>query len=153
MYLSLLRKNIPEHALLLPSPAQRVELTQGGEPQVRTNTSTPFWPFSDYLIPLFLWLRTTDSEYANVHFRSAILQTIVNLDSLARKFLPELPPLRPHRPMIEHLKPLSFVLLQDDSCRLKDYDELVEQARYDDEEPSEDDWRRCEELVEQMKSM
>ncbi|KAG9023063.1 hypothetical protein FS837_006016 [Tulasnella sp. UAMH 9824] len=94
-----------------------------------------------------------ESEYANVHFRSAILQTILDLDSLARKFLPELPALRPHRPMIEHLRPLSFVLLQEDPCRLKDYDELVEQARYDEEEPTEDDWRRCEEIVEQMKTI
>ncbi|KAG8985055.1 hypothetical protein FRB90_004962 [Tulasnella sp. 427] len=94
-----------------------------------------------------------DGSYPNVHFRSAMLQTIVDLDTLARKFLPELPPLRPHRPMIEHLKPLSFVLLQDDPCRLKDYDEFIEQARYDEEEPTEDDWRRCEEVVEQMKSI
>ncbi|KAG9032030.1 hypothetical protein FRB95_001980 [Tulasnella sp. JGI-2019a] len=93
------------------------------------------------------------SKYDGMRFREAILDTIPDIDSLARTFLPELLPLRPHRPMIEHLKPLDFVLLQDDSQRLGDYHELVEMARFDDAEPTEDDWERCKEIVDQMKSI
>lgn len=88
-----------------------------------------------------------------MHFRTAILDTISEIDQIARKFLPDLPPLRPHRPMLEHLKRLDFVLLQDDPARLRDYDALVQRARFDDDEPTEGDWERCEEVVEQMKTM
>jgi len=93
------------------------------------------------------------TPYANIQFRIAILNTIPEIDNLARKFLPDLPPMRPHRHVVEHLRKLDFVLLQDDFNRLKDYGDIVEQARYDEEEPTEEDWERCNELVEQMKSI
>jgi len=94
-----------------------------------------------------------DSNYPGMHFRTAILDTIGEIDKLARTFLPELPPLRPHRPMIGHLKRLDFVLLQDDHSRLRDYDGLVQRARFDVDEPTQEDWERCEEIVEQMKTI
>ncbi|KAG8905325.1 hypothetical protein FRB99_000206 [Tulasnella sp. 403] len=96
---------------------------------------------------------TPGSQYEGIRFRNAILDTIADVDKLARTFLPDLPPLRPHRPMIDHLKRLDFVLLQNDSTRLRTYHSLVEQARYDEEEPTEADWEKCQEVVGQLRSI
>lgn len=89
----------------------------------------------------------------SIHYRTQILSTLPTLSSLAQRILPDLPPLRPHRPILDHLKPLDFLLLQGDPRRLAEYDMLIEKSRYDIEEPTQENWERCEELVGEMRTM
>jgi len=52
-----------------------------------------------------------------------------------------------------HLRAFENILSQHDPSALIDYSDLVDQARFDEKEPTKEAWERCQEIVEQMKTM
>ncbi|KAG8936608.1 hypothetical protein FRC03_001907 [Tulasnella sp. 419] len=89
---------------------------------------------------------TPGTQYEGVRFRTAILDTLPRLDALARETFPGFPPLMPNKAFHHHFRPLNFLFAEYPTLT-REYSDLIEQARYEEDEPSLKAWLRCQELV------
>ncbi|KAE9410897.1 hypothetical protein BT96DRAFT_912313 [Gymnopus androsaceus JB14] len=78
------------------------------------------------------------TQYEDVRFRRALLDTIPKIDSLAHLVIPTHPPLKPHARMIHHFRfilPL-LPLNEDELTPLHYYDSVIQLARISHREPT-----------------
>ncbi|THH05147.1 hypothetical protein EW145_g5006, partial [Phellinidium pouzarii] len=85
---------------------------------------------------------TPGTIYENVRFRTKILDTVSNIDSVARKVIPSMPPLSPHVPLSRHLRHIMPLVSADTQgeTHFQIYVDAVEMARYADREMSEEEF-------------
>jgi hypothetical protein len=104
-----------------------------------------------------------------IHFRRAMLNTLVTvgqygnpwprqinditLDKGARSLLPSFPLLKPHQSVASHFKPLETLIAAQDPTWLRRYDLLIQQARYAEREPSQQDYEECTLLASYLNQM
>ena len=104
-----------------------------------------------------------------VHFRRAMLKTLVtvgqyynpfhrqiddiSLDKGVRSLLPSFPLLKPHQSVASHFKSLEALITARDPTWLRRYDVLIQQARYAEREPSQQDYEECALLASYLNEM
>ncbi|CAK5264762.1 unnamed protein product [Mycena citricolor] len=82
------------------------------------------------------------SKYEGVHFRRTLLDTIPEIDVLARLVMPSHPTLKPHVRMLHHFRFILPLLNSDEEefTPLHYYDSAIQLARYSAEEPTEEEF-------------
>ena len=77
----------------------------------------------------------------------------VSLDKGVRSLLPSFPLLKPHQSVASHFKPLETLIAAQDPTWLRRYDVLIQQARYAEREPSQQDYEECARLASYLNQM
>jgi len=88
-----------------------------------------------------------------IHFRRAMLNSLVAVDKGVRSLLPSFPLLKPHQSVASHFKPLETLIAAQDPTWLRRYDALIQQARYAEREPSQQDYEECIRLASYLNQM
>ncbi|VDB99830.1 unnamed protein product [Peniophora sp. CBMAI 1063] len=96
-----------------------------------------------------------NSIYGNVHFRRALLDTIPDLDTLARSIIPHQPALRAHERMLSHFRFIAPLLPRDSDglSPLHYYDSAIQLARFAEREMTEKEYEVAMGAVRAMKDV
>ncbi|KAK7463765.1 hypothetical protein VKT23_005702 [Stygiomarasmius scandens] len=95
------------------------------------------------------------TPYEGIRFRTALLDTIPVLDSLAHNVIPATPPLKPHVRMIHHFRYIIPLLNihEDGLTPLHYYDSVIQLARYSRREPSEEEFAYGMHAMEEIRGI
>ncbi|KAI0036695.1 hypothetical protein K488DRAFT_40602 [Vararia minispora EC-137] len=96
-----------------------------------------------------------NSAHAGVQFRRAMLDTISELDELARLVIPHQPQLRPSERMLSHFRFIAPLLpkYEDGLSPLHYYDSAIQLARYSEREPTEREYEIVLNAVKVIREM
>ncbi|KDQ63811.1 hypothetical protein JAAARDRAFT_29858 [Jaapia argillacea MUCL 33604] len=95
------------------------------------------------------------SKYPGVQYRSALLSTILTIDTLAHSLIPRHPPLRPHDRMLHHFRYIIPLLPKDEDglTALHYYDSAIQLARHSSREPTEKEYEAGKEAADAIARM
>ncbi|EIN13552.1 hypothetical protein PUNSTDRAFT_129232 [Punctularia strigosozonata HHB-11173 SS5] len=93
------------------------------------------------------------TRYDGIYFRRDLLDTVQEIDELARLLIPKLPPLKPTSRILHHLRYIEQIFPPDESglrC-LHHYDAVIQLAKYSTDEPTEEEFEQGMTAAVEMK--
>ncbi|TDL28684.1 hypothetical protein BD410DRAFT_781208 [Rickenella mellea] len=85
------------------------------------------------------------TKYEGIRFRTAVLDTIPEVDAVARLIIPSMPAYRTNVPITRHLRHIKSLISADDDgdAYFRNYTNVVQVARYASREPTEEEFGAC----------